>query len=100
MVTAEHRLKEDPADVSKLLNVDSRKKPGINMGGHHPSPDPALASGVLFAFGGNGAVAIAKPGPDPQVMAGLTLERMGGTPFFAGTRMYVRTYDHLLCIGQ
>ncbi len=65
--------------------------------GVRPAP---LVNGTLWAFDDEGHVTIATPGAQPQIAATATLERMGGTPFFAGDAIDARTFDRLICIGQ
>jgi outer membrane protein assembly factor BamB len=71
-----------------------------NLGDYYASP--VAADGKIFVAGRNGFIVVLADSPQPQVLA---VNDMGGeeilaTPAIAGGRLFVRTREKLLCIGN
>lgn len=58
-----------------------------------------LAGGYVFITGTKGTTVVLKPGREYKVVARNQLEGQGSSPVFSGKRMFVRTKQHLYCIG-
>ena len=61
--------------------------------------------GVVIEAGpegiGSGEVTVLKAGPEYTVLGQSTLpERTDATPAIANGRMYIRTLNHLICVGN
>lgn len=63
------------------------------------TPSPTLAGELVFVITGDGTATIMKPGIKPELVAALALEPTGASPYFHGSRMYVRAIKRLICIG-
>jgi outer membrane protein assembly factor BamB len=62
---------------------------------------PVIADGKLYIFDTSGKAYIFKPGRKAELIASPTMgEAVYSNPAFAAQRMYVRTKNHLYCIGQ
>ncbi len=62
---------------------------------------PVIADGKLYVFDTSGKAYIFKPGRKIELIASPELgEGVYSNPAFAAGRMYVRTRNHLFCIGQ
>jgi outer membrane protein assembly factor BamB len=62
---------------------------------------PVIADAKLYVFDTSGKAYIFKPGRKAELIASPTLgEGVYSNPAFAAGRMYVRTKNHLYCIGQ
>lgn len=59
-----------------------------------------LAGEYLFAGNDRGQVLVFRPGREYEQVAANELEGFSGAPIFAGTRMYVRGYQHLFAVGD
>ena len=61
---------------------------------------PVWANGKLYCITTNGEVVVIKAAPTYELLAVNPLgEKSHATPAFAGGRMYLRTYSHLISIG-
>ncbi|MEI7835214.1 MAG: PQQ-binding-like beta-propeller repeat protein [Planctomycetota bacterium] len=63
-------------------------------------PSIALAGERLFVSSDTGKTIVLELGKELKQVAANTLEPFRSTPVFEGARMYVRTTNHLICIGQ
>jgi outer membrane protein assembly factor BamB len=59
-----------------------------------------LAGNYLFFSGTKGATLVVEPGREYRELARNQLEGFGSSPVFSGRRMYVRTRQHLYCVGK
>jgi outer membrane protein assembly factor BamB len=59
-----------------------------------------LAGGYVFIAGTKGTTVVLKPGREYKVVARNKLEGQGSSPVFSGKRMFVRTQQHLYCVGK
>lgn len=62
-------------------------------------PSPCLAGEHLIVTSSSGKMVVIKPGRTYTEVAQNMLEGMRSCPTFDGNRMYVRTFNHLYCIG-
>lgn len=62
-------------------------------------PNSASAGKYVFLFGSRRA-AVLEPGLQPRLLAVSDVEQMFSGPVFDGDRMYLRTYDSILCIAR
>lgn len=60
---------------------------------------PVVAGKYVFAFAGSRGSVI-ELSETPRVLAHVKNERMYAQPVFDGDRMYLRTYNSLMCIGR
>ena len=73
----------------------------LNFGrGGQTYPSVAFAGGYIFLSRQCGATVVMKPGRKPEPIAENKLEMFRSSPVFAGKRMYIRTLQHLYCIGK
>jgi outer membrane protein assembly factor BamB len=63
-------------------------------------PSITLAGKYLFVSSDNGHTLVLEPGREYKEIAHNVLEPFRSTPVFEGKRMYVRTLQHLWCIGE
>ncbi len=63
-------------------------------------PSVALAGGYVFVSSDSGATAVLEPGRELKVLATNKLERFRSCPVFDGSRMFVRGYQNVYCIGK
>lgn len=61
-------------------------------------PSPAAAGSYVFLFTSH-RVAVLEAGRTPKLVAINEVERTHGGPAFDGDRMYLRSYDSIMCIG-
>jgi len=62
---------------------------------------PVSVNGRIYLVTRNGEVIVLKAGPEYKVLAKSTLpEKTDATPAIANGRMYIRTLNHLICIGD
>lgn len=62
---------------------------------------PVCVNGRIYLVTRSGEVIVLKAGPEYKVLAKSTLpEQMDATPAIANERMYLRTLNHLICIGD
>jgi len=67
-------------------------------GTHYTSP--TLAGDYIFVGSESGEMAVLKPGREPEKIGVNNLEKFRCSPVFEGTRMYLRGFEHLYCIGE
>jgi len=84
-------------DAAKGAIVKSEFLP-LGRGTDYPSV--TLAGKHLYVSSDNGTTLVMRPGKDYKVIATNKLGPFRSTPVFRGTRMYVRTWKHLYCIGK
>ena len=72
--------------------------PCLYGGSGDPYVSAVAAGDHIFAFAGN-ACAVIEVGHNPRVIARMKNERMYAHPVFEKDRMYLRTYESLMCIG-
>ena len=72
--------------------------PCLYGGSGDPYVSAVAAGSYIFAFAGN-ACAVIEVGRNPRVIARMKNERMYAHPVFEEDRMYLRTYESLMCIG-
>ena len=65
----------------------------------HDYPTPAFAGKYVFVFTGMTA-AVIEPGRRPWVLAVSEFERMHASATFDGDRLYLRTYDAMMCLAR
>jgi outer membrane protein assembly factor BamB len=70
----------------------------LNVGEVYSSA--TVAGNYLFFGGTKGATVVVAPGREYREVARNQLEGFGSSPVFRGRRMYVRTRQHLYCIGK
>jgi hypothetical protein len=63
-------------------------------------PSICLAGNRIFVSSDSGKTVVLEPGREYREVATNTLEPFRSTPVFSGSRMYVRTMNHLFCIGK
>ena len=62
---------------------------------------PVSVNGRIYVVTRGGEVIVLKAGPGYKVLAKSTLpEKSDATPAIANGRMYIRTLNHLICIGN
>jgi outer membrane protein assembly factor BamB len=71
----------------------------LELGDQPVWPSLCLAGNYLFISSRDGTTLILEPGRQYQEVARNQLEYFISTPIFHGNRMYVRTSQHLYCIG-
>lgn len=67
-------------------------------GTHYTSP--TLAGDYLFIGSESGQMAVLKPGRAPETIAVNKLEKFRCSPVFEGSRMYLRGFEYMYCIGE
>ena len=69
--------------------------------GHRFCPSPTLAGKHVFLPDFDGRMYVLRLGKEWKIVAENHMgDSMGGSPFFQGKRMYVRTVSELICIGE
>lgn len=63
-------------------------------------PSITKAGPYIFISSEGGTTVVIKPGRTYVQVAANKLESFRTTPVFEGSRMYIRTFDHLYCIGR
>jgi outer membrane protein assembly factor BamB len=63
-------------------------------------PSLALAGPYLYVRGDSGQTVVLRPGREYGEVAKNALEPFRSCPLFEGRRLYVRTLNHLYCIGR
>jgi hypothetical protein len=58
------------------------------------------AGNYLYLSGTRGTSIVLRPGREYQEVARNKLEGFGSSPVFNGRRMYIRSRQHLYCIGE
>jgi outer membrane protein assembly factor BamB len=62
---------------------------------------PVSVNGRIYIVSRSGEVIVLKAGPEYEVLAKSTLpEKTDATPAIANGRMYIRTLNHLICVGD
>ncbi len=62
---------------------------------------PVIAGNRIFITGRDGTLTILGTGADPEVIASLELkETTTASPAIAGGRLFIRTFNHLWCLGS
>ncbi len=61
---------------------------------------PTLAGGLIHVVAENGRSLAFKPGPEYDLVQTNSLGPQRATPFFEGSRLYMRTLDELVCIEE
>ncbi len=62
---------------------------------------PVCVNGRIYIVTRDGELIVLKAGPEYKVLATNTLpEKTDATPAIANGRMYIRTLNHLICIGD
>jgi outer membrane protein assembly factor BamB len=85
-------------DVVEVKKGKPVYKQRLDIGEDYAS---ATAAGKYLFFGGTGGTAVVvKPGKKYQRVARNKIEGFGSNPVFRGQRMYLRTRQHLYCIGK
>ena len=73
----------------------------LELGGGTTYPSITLAGKYLYVSSDNGTTLVLEAGKEYKEAAKNTLgETMRSSPVFVGSRMYVRGYKNLYCIGQ
>jgi outer membrane protein assembly factor BamB len=63
-------------------------------------PSLCLAGDLLFASGNDGTTLVLKPGREFAELAKCRLEEFTGTPTFHGPRVFIRTKERMICLGE
>lgn len=63
-------------------------------------PSITLAGKHIYVSSDTGVTIVIAPGREYKEIASNKLEKFRSCPVFVGTRMYVRGYEHLYCIGK
>jgi outer membrane protein assembly factor BamB len=71
----------------------------LSRNGGQCYPSLAVAGSVLFASSDNGTTVLLEPAAALKVTGENRLERGRATPVFSADRIYVRSMEHLYCIG-
>ena len=71
----------------------------LKTGGGTTYASVTLAGEHLYVGSDNGTTLVVKPGKECTVLATNRLAACKSSPVFMGERMYVRTEQHLYCIG-
>jgi outer membrane protein assembly factor BamB len=62
---------------------------------------PVFVNGRIYLVSRSGEVVVLEAGVECRVLARSTLsEKSDATPAIANGRMYIRTLNHLICIGD
>ena len=70
-----------------------------DMGMQYSSP--VLAGGLVYMPNDDGVITVIKPGPKFQQIAKNPIgERMNASPAISNGKIYLRSYQHLFCIGE
>jgi outer membrane protein assembly factor BamB len=94
----------DLANGQVLVAPDS-KKPLLQRGkvassGYSILASPALAGGRIYQALDDGQVAVIEPSVPLKVVAANPGPPAHGSPFFQGSRIFLRTHDAVVCIGS
>jgi outer membrane protein assembly factor BamB len=90
------------SDLGLLMCLDAKtgKRLWMEQLGRHHSASPVLVDGHLFFPDYFGNTFVVKPGPKFELVAKNVLsEKTFASPAVAQGQMFVRTVDHLICIG-
>lgn len=93
-VTQKGVLSVIDANDGKVINEQTLGTSGT----HYTSP--TLAGAYLFIGSEGGEMAVLKSGKEPEKIAVNKLEGFRTNPVFEGSRIYLRTFDYLYCIGK
>jgi outer membrane protein assembly factor BamB len=85
-------------DVLDATTGEPVYKQRLNIGEVYASA--TMAGKYLFFGGTRGAAVAIKPGRNYQEVARTKIEAFGSCPVFSGQRLYLRTQQHLYCIGK
>jgi outer membrane protein assembly factor BamB len=85
-------------DVAGGKDVFERKL--TELGGGRVYPSISVAGGHVFVSHERGKTMVFKAGRRPELVATNQLDMFRSTPVFAGSRMFIRTYKTLYCIGK
>jgi outer membrane protein assembly factor BamB len=88
--------------TGQVLVVPDAKKPlrkGAFDGYTGISPSPALAGGRIYQAFNDGQVAVIEPSVPLKLVAANPGTPTHGSPFFQGSRIFLRTLDAVVCIG-
>jgi len=70
-----------------------------DMGTQYSSP--VLANGLIYMPNDEGVVTVLKPGPRFESIAKNSIgERMFASPAISNGKIYLRSFQHLFCIGN
>ena len=62
---------------------------------------PVCVNGRIYVIARDGEMTVLNAGPEYQVLAKQTLpEKTDATPAIANGRMYIRTLNYLMCVGD
>lgn len=85
-------------DVLEASTGEAVYRQRLDVGGVYSS---ATAAGEYLYFGGTkGTTVVVKPGREYKEVARNKLEGFGSSPVFSGRRLFVRTQQHLYCVGR
>jgi outer membrane protein assembly factor BamB len=85
-------------DVMDAATGEAVYRQRLDIGGVYSSA--TSAGGYLFITGTKGTTVVLKPGREFKEVARNKLEGQGSSPVFSGKRMFVRTQQHLYCVGR
>ncbi len=87
--------------AASCYEVQSGKRLWLEPLGRHHSASPVSAAGHLFFTDDDGVTFVLKPGPTFEVVAKNELgEECYASPAVAHGQMFIRTLNHLWCIGE
>jgi outer membrane protein assembly factor BamB len=91
----------------QVLVASDRKNPLCKLGptsttgtGYALEPSPTLAGKHLFQVIVDGQTVVIEPGVPLKVLAVNPGAETHASPFFQGSRIYLRTHDQVVCIGK
>jgi outer membrane protein assembly factor BamB len=92
--------------TGQVLVVPDAKKPLLRLGkvasssGYSVLASPALAGGRIYQALDDGQVAVIEPSVPLKVVVANPGAPTHGSPFFQGSRIFLRTHDAVVCIGS
>jgi len=86
--------------VINAANGTLLKSERLPLGRGDNYPSITLAGNYIYVSSDNGTTLVMQPGKDCKPIATNKLDYFRSTPVFCGTRLYVRTWKHLYCIGK
>ena len=97
-VTRKNRL--SVIDAADGTVVHERRLTELGRGEHNIYSSITFAGGYLFITNVRGKTLVLRPGRNPEIVAENDLEPVHSCLVFGGSRMYVRGFKHLWCIGK
>jgi outer membrane protein assembly factor BamB len=87
--------------VASCLEAKTGKRLWSERLGKHHSASPVAAEGLLYFLDDDGITHVLKARPEFEVVARNELgEQCRASPAMSRGRIYIRTTEHLYCIGK